>query len=96
MVLTLDQPLRDGNLKYFELAGPDGRFHNAEATAVGNTITITAPAAFATMSGSPATVSGTSSAGKPTAVRYAWKDNPLGVDAYSLDGLPLSPFELKL
>ncbi|MBR1414249.1 MAG: sialate O-acetylesterase [Prevotella sp.] len=96
VVLTLDQPLRDGSLKYFELAGPDGRFHNAEATAAGNTITISVPAAFATMSGSPATVSGASSAGKPTAVRYAWKDNPLGVDAYSLDGLPLSPFELKL
>ena len=103
VVLTLDQPLRDGSLKYFELAGPDGRFHNAEATAVGTTITITAPGSPATVSGGsatvsgvPATVSGASSAGKPTAVRYAWKDNPLGVDAYSLDGLPLSPFELKL
>ena len=103
VVLTLDQPLRDGSLKYFELAGPDGRFHNAEATASGTTITITAPGGPASMSGGsatvsgvPATVSGASSAGKPAAVRYAWKDNPLGVDAYSLDGLPLSPFELKL
>ena len=78
MVLTLDQPLRDGSLKYFELAGSDGRFSNVEATAQGNTITLTAPM------NSPATV------------RYAWKDNPLGPDAYSQGGLPLGPFELKL
>jgi sialate O-acetylesterase len=32
----------------------------------------------------------------PAIVRYAWKDNPLGANAYSLDGLPLSPFELRL
>ncbi len=78
VVLTLDQPLRDGSLKYFELAGNDGRFSNVEATAQGNTITLTAPM------NSPATV------------RYAWKDNPLGPDAYSQGGLPLGPFELKL
>ena len=34
---------------------------------------------------------------KPTAVRYAWKDNPLGVNVYGLqNNLPLSPFECKL
>ena len=32
----------------------------------------------------------------PTAVRYAWKDNPLGVNAYGINGLPLSPFEIRL
>ena len=32
----------------------------------------------------------------PATVRYAWKDNPLGPDAYSQGGLPLGPFELKL
>ena len=32
----------------------------------------------------------------PTAVRYAWKDNPLGVNAYGVNGLPLSPFEIRL
>ena len=82
VVLTLDQPLRDGSLKYFELAGSDGRFHNAEATTTGSIITITTPADFPD--------------GEPTAVRYAWKDNPLGVNAYSLEGLPLSPFEMKV
>lgn len=33
---------------------------------------------------------------KPTAVRYAWKDNPLGVNVYGVQNhLPLSPFECK-
>ena len=82
VILTLDQPLRDGILKYFELAGSDGRFINAEATATGNTITVSVPEDLAN--------------GKPVTLRYAWKDNPLGVDAYSLEGLPLSPFERHL
>ena len=82
VVLTLDQPMRDGSLKYFELAGKNGRFHNTEATATGNIITIATPSAIANET--------------PTAVRYAWKDNPLEVNAYSLDGLPLSPFELPV
>jgi len=30
----------------------------------------------------------------PTAVRYAWKDNPLGANVRSLTGLPMSSFEL--
>ena len=77
VVLTLDQPLRNGQLKYFELAGSDGRFQNAEAQADGNLVTIKAPMTA------------------PAIVRYAWKDNPLGANAYSLDGLPLSPFELR-
>lgn len=78
VVLTLDQPLRNGQLKYFELAGSDGRFQNAEAQAEGNLVTIKASIAA------------------PAIVRYAWKDNPLGANAYSLDGLPLSPFELRI
>ena len=78
VVLTLDQPLRNGQLKYFELAGSDGRFQNAEAQAEGNLVTIKAPMTA------------------PAIVRYAWKDNPLGANAYSLDGLPLSPFELRI
>ncbi|MBR2235511.1 MAG: sialate O-acetylesterase [Prevotella sp.] len=82
VVLTLDQPLRPGTLKYFELADGGGRFHNADASAQGNIIRVTVPTGMAN--------------GSPTALRYAWKDNPLGADAYSLDGLPLSPFELKL
>ena len=76
--LLLDQPLRPGALKYFELAGSDGRFQNVEASADGNTIRLMAPM------------------DQPVTIRYAWKDNPLGVDAYSLDGLPLSPFEWEI
>ena len=70
--------MRPGNLKFFELAGDDGRFQNVEATAEGNVITLKAPMA------------------QPKVVRYAWKDNPLGVNAYSIGDLPLSPFELRL
>ena len=100
VTLTLDQPLRPGPLKYFELAGTDGRFHNAAATASGTTITITVPAAITGAPSSSSSSSVTASAGlpggTPALLRYAWKNNPLGVDAYTLGGLPLSPFELKL
>jgi sialate O-acetylesterase len=33
---------------------------------------------------------------EPRHLRYAWKDNPLGVNVYSAVGLPLAPFELQL
>ena len=82
VVLTLDQPMRDGSLKYFEVADAQGRFHNASATATGAQICIRVPA----------DVKGT-----PTAVRYAWRDNPLGVNAYGQNtSLPLAPFEWPL
>jgi sialate O-acetylesterase len=29
---------------------------------------------------------------KPTAVRYAWADNPEGANLYNKEGLPASPF----
>ena len=29
---------------------------------------------------------------KPTAVRYAWADNPEGCNLYNAEGLPASPF----
>ena len=32
----------------------------------------------------------------PTAIRYAWKDNPLQANVRSLTGLPMSSFELKV
>jgi hypothetical protein len=32
----------------------------------------------------------------PTAVRYAWKDDPKEANVRSLSGLPMSSFELKL
>ena len=46
VVLSLDQPLlTDGPLYEFEVAGADGRFHNAEATGKGSQIVITSPVA---------------------------------------------------
>ena len=44
VTLTLDQPLRaDGALYEFEVAGADGRFQNAEATATGDRIIVQSP-----------------------------------------------------
>ena len=43
VILTLDQPVQSGTLQEFEIAGSDGKFHNAEATADGNRITILSP-----------------------------------------------------
>ena len=78
VVLTLDQNMQPGAVKYFELADEKGVFCNVEATVSGSQIVITSPFAA------------------PKAVRYAWKDNPLGVNAYGINGLPLSPFEIRL
>ena len=33
---------------------------------------------------------------QPCRVRHAWKDNPIGVNAYSQAGWPLSPFQLSV
>ena len=44
IILTLDQPIQSGELYEFEIAGPDGKFANAEATANGNTIVVKAAA----------------------------------------------------
>ena len=78
VVLTLDQNMQPGAVKYFELADEKGVFCIVEATLSGSQIVITSPFAA------------------PKAVRYAWKDNPLGVNAYGINGLPLSPFEIRL
>ena len=78
VVLTLDQIMKSGSLKYFEIADEMGNFRNAEAVASGCQIVITSPTAT------------------PSAVRYAWKDNPLGVNTYGINGLPLSPLEIRL
>ena len=78
VILTLDKPVQPGTLNEFELAGPDGRFVNAEATADANRITILSPLA------------------SPQKIRYAWKDNPLKANVRSLDGLPMSSFELNI
>ena len=43
VILTLDKPVQPGTLNEFEIAGPDGRFVNVEATADANLITILSP-----------------------------------------------------
>ena len=81
ITLTLDQPVESGELHEFEVAGEDGKFVNAEATASGNRITILSP-----LTSHPS----------PLTIRYAWKDNPLKANVRSLSGLPMSSFELTL
>jgi sialate O-acetylesterase len=81
VILTLDKPVQPGTLNEFEIAGPDGRFVNVEATADANRITILTPH---------------SSLPTPQKVRYAWKDNPLKANVRSIDGLPMSSFEMSL
>ena len=41
--LTLDQPIQEGELYTFEVAGDDRKFYNVEATAKGNIITLITP-----------------------------------------------------
>lgn len=81
ITLTLDQAVQSGDLYEFEVAGPDGKFVNAEATADGRRITILSP-----LTSHPS----------PLTIRYAWKDNPLKANVRSLSGLPMSSFELKV
>ena len=45
IVLILDQPVEAGEMNTFEVAGEDGKFVNASATANGNVITILSPLA---------------------------------------------------
>ena len=79
IILTLDQPIQEGNLYEFEVAGKDGIFHNVAAQGAKNTVLLDCTSISA-----------------PTAVRYAWKDNPLKANVRSLSGLPMSSFELKV
>ena len=81
IILTLDQPIQSGALYEFEVAGSDGKYVNAEATADGSRITILSP-----LTSHPS----------PLKLRYAWKDNPLKANVRSLSGLPMSSFELNL
>jgi len=79
ITLTLDQPIQEGNLYEFEVAGKDGIFHNVTAQGAKNTVLLDCTSISA-----------------PTAVRYAWKDNPLKANVRSFSGLPMSSFELKV
>jgi len=81
MILILDQPVQPGELHEFEMAGPDGIFHNVTATASGNRIEIKVAA---------------NTLHSSLKLRYAWKDNPLKANVRSLIGLPMSSFELKI
>ena len=80
VVLTLDQPVVSGALQEFEIAGSDGKYVNASATAEGNRITILSPLT------APLT---------PLILRYAWKDDPKAM-VRSLTGLPMSSFEINI
>lgn len=79
VILTLDQPIQEGNLYEFEVADKDGIFHNVAAQGAKNTVLLDCASISA-----------------PTAVRYAWKDNPLKANVRSLSDLPMSSFELKV
>ena len=79
ITLTLDQPIQEGNLYEFEVAGKDGIFHNVTAQGAKNTVLLDCASLSA-----------------PTAVRYAWKDNPQKANVRSLSGLPMSSLELKV
>ena len=85
IILTLDQPVKEGAVYEFEVAAADGDqvFQNVKASAEGSTITLYLPDGF-----HPQSV--------VYAVRYAWKDNPINANVHSLSGLPMSSFEIKV
>ncbi len=78
--LILDQPIQEGDLYTFEVADQGNVFHNIPVAAIGKGNVITIL--------NPAI--------RPTAIRYAWKDDPLKANVRSLSGLPMSSFELKI
>ena len=78
--LILDQPIQEGDLYTFEVADEGNVFHNIPEAAIGKGNVITI----------------LNPAFRPTAIRYAWKDNPLQANVRSLGGLPMSSFERKV
>ena len=81
VILTLDQPIQPGNYFTFELAGDDKKFKNVEASGEGNVITLLAPQATLP---------------QPRTIRYGWKENPIKANVRSLNGLPMSSFEISI
>ena len=68
---------RDGGMiSGFSIAGSDGKFHWAKATLVNKTIIKVQSKAVL----------------HPTAVRYAWEDNPSDANLTNSTGLPAFPF----
>ena len=82
ILLTLDQPIQEGDLYTFEVCnnGSD-KYQNVPATSRGNVITLLCPNA----SQSPY-----------LKIRYAWKDDPKQANVRSLSGLPMSSFEITI
>lgn len=78
--LILDQPIQEGDLYTFEVADEGNVFHNIPVAAIGKGNVITI----------------LNPAFRPTAIRYAWKDDPQQANVRSLSGLPMSSFELKI
>ena len=81
IILTLDQPIQPGKIETIEVAGADGKYVNATATADGNRISILSP-----LNSHPS----------PLSIRYAWKDDPKQANVRSLSGLPMSSFEITI
>ena len=81
VILTLDQPIQPGDYFTFELAGSDKKFKNVEASGNGNVITLLAPH---------------DTLPEPCAIRYGWKENPIKANVRSLNGLPMSSFEITI
>ncbi len=76
-VVTLDQQLKKGEIKEFELAGEDGKFYNVTtAKTDGNKVIVTS-----------------SDVCNPKRIRYAYKDNPIHANLYGVNGYPVAPFE---
>lgn len=80
ITLTLDQPLEPAQ----------GRLNEFEVAAADGRFV----PAQATADGRQIII--TSPVEKPATVRYAWKNNPLRANAFTKEGLPLSPFQLDL
>jgi sialate O-acetylesterase len=68
-----------GNVQGFELAGDDGIFHTATAR-----ITV-----------GDSVLVNSEKISKPTAIRYAWHNNPTGLTLANSNGLPAAPFWAK-
>ncbi len=84
ITLELDQPLQKATT-----ATPMELFEFEVAAADG----VYTPAKA---TGSGKTISIVSPVKQPQRLRYAWKNNPLKANVFSLEGLPLSPFQLDL
>ena len=64
------------HLKYFTIAGEDRKFVNASAVIINNNTVEVSSAEVA----------------NPVSVRYAWADNPQGVNFFNKEGFPTAPF----